>query len=100
MRYVTSLVLAGALGLAASLHTTEAKAGVVVSVGLPVVAAPVPYYPYYAPAPYFRVGVGPAFYSPRFVGPAFRGPGYFHPGYAFGGFAHGGYVHGGYFHRR
>jgi len=105
MRYATALVATLALGAAASLYTSRADAGVVVSVAVPfpvvapaVVAAPVPYYPYVA-APFVGFGVRccePAFFGRPFYGPAFRGPGFYHPGFAHGAYVHGAFVHGGY----
>lgn len=102
MRSVIGVIIVGALGVATSVYTPETKAGVVIGVGLPgsVVVSPAPYYRYYAPAPYLRVGFGPAFFGPRFLGPGFHGPVCFHPGYTHGAFVHGGYPHGGHFHGR
>jgi hypothetical protein len=89
MRYVTALVLAVVIGVAASLYTPSAQAGgVYVGIGLPVpaVVPAVPaYYPYaypYAPAPY--VGIG--YVGPRFWGYGYRGfYRYGHPGYFYRG---------------
>ena len=75
MRYITALVVALAIGAAASLYTPSAQAGgLYVGVGVPaVVLAP----------PWFGAG----YYPPRYWG---YGPGYYGPGY----YGHGFYGHG------
>lgn len=87
MRKTIALVLAAAIGMAASVYTPSAKAAVVVGVGIP---APV-YAPWVAPAPVAPLywGAGPYWRAPAYYGGYWgyrRGFwGYGHPGYGYRG---------------
>lgn len=93
MRKTIALVLAAAIGVAASMYTPRAEAAVVVGVGFPapvyapwVVPAPVAPL-YWGPAPYWRApyyggywGYGRGFWGYRHPGYGYRGWGYDHHG--------------------
>jgi hypothetical protein len=92
MRKTIALVLAAAIGVAASAYTPSAKAAVVVGVG---VAAPV-YTPWVAPAP-----VAPLYWG---AGSYWRAP-FYNGGYwgyrrDYGGYGHPGYGYRGWGYRR